>query len=242
MTEQERILNRVKKMMALANDAGATEGERDNALRMAYAALRKHNLEMTDVDGHAIMKPGSADEKREDIGAQFISLHWARVVSMMVGELFFCTYYYSHRRGSAEVTHHFVGRTANATTAAAMAEYVCRSISKEGKKFSRNHPSPGAAHRDFCKGAMLRITRRIGEMRKSAEAEKPAAGASMALVVKDFYAQEKEKNAQALVALGLTMKASGPSGRSATNADAYSAGHAYGGKINLDRQIGGGVK
>jgi hypothetical protein len=46
------ILEKVKKLLALANDKGATEGERDNALRMAHGMLAKHNLDMSDLHRH----------------------------------------------------------------------------------------------------------------------------------------------------------------------------------------------
>ena len=50
MADQERskdwVLERIKKLMALANDGGATEGERDNAMRMAsnagYTCMMSH--------------------------------------------------------------------------------------------------------------------------------------------------------------------------------------------------------
>lgn len=58
MTE-EKIINRIKKMMALANDKAASDGERENALRMSYALMARHNLEMSDVDGNPVGAPGS---------------------------------------------------------------------------------------------------------------------------------------------------------------------------------------
>lgn len=53
MADEDRILERVRKMLALANDEAATEGERDNALRMAHNLLMKHQLSMEDVENHA---------------------------------------------------------------------------------------------------------------------------------------------------------------------------------------------
>ena len=48
----EKILDKVKKLLAVANNEAATEGERDNALRMAHNMLAKHNLAMADLDEH----------------------------------------------------------------------------------------------------------------------------------------------------------------------------------------------
>ena len=49
-TPHEKIMARVKKMLTLAYDKGATEGERDNALRMAHKYLAKYNLDIAEVE------------------------------------------------------------------------------------------------------------------------------------------------------------------------------------------------
>lgn len=49
-SEKIKILGRIRKMLALANNEGASEGERDNALRMAHATLAKYNLDMAEVE------------------------------------------------------------------------------------------------------------------------------------------------------------------------------------------------
>lgn len=68
---EDKIINRIKKMLALANDAAAAEGERDNAMRMAYNLLAKHNLTMATVEGP------TNGEKREQNAAQFYGRPWA---------------------------------------------------------------------------------------------------------------------------------------------------------------------
>lgn len=50
------ILEKVKKLLALAGNAGATEGERDNALRMAHGLLAKHNLDMADLVSKKVVR------------------------------------------------------------------------------------------------------------------------------------------------------------------------------------------
>jgi len=49
MSIENKVLERVKKMIALGNDAAATEAERETALRMAYNLLAKYNLSMSDL-------------------------------------------------------------------------------------------------------------------------------------------------------------------------------------------------
>lgn len=241
MTDQERILNRVKKMLNLANDAGATEGERDNALRMAYATLQKHNIELAAVEAHTIGGKKQDDAPREQVVKEYVIHHWARVVSMAIAELFFCHYHYRLHRDQS-VDHVFTGRAANAVTAADMAEYICKSIARESRARTRGSYSPGQAQRDFAKGAVTKICRRCYDMRHEAEAASAptAAGPRTALVLASFYKKEEEANRMFLVERGLGKLKAGPGSRAASNGAAYISGLAYGSTVSLDRQIKGG--
>jgi len=44
-----KIIEKIQKLLALGSCTGATDGERDNALRMAHGLLLKHNLSMVKV-------------------------------------------------------------------------------------------------------------------------------------------------------------------------------------------------
>ena len=46
----DRAVDKIKKLLALANDSRGNEQERDTALRQAHALLVKHNLDMADVE------------------------------------------------------------------------------------------------------------------------------------------------------------------------------------------------
>lgn len=236
--DQNRILNRIKKMLALANDAGATEGERDNALRMAYATMSKHNFDMAQVDAVTGAKGTSdaAAEKREQIKKLYSELAWAREVSYAIARLFFCHYYFARVSGNrSKVDHCFLGRTSNAVTASEMSAYIVESIHKEASRFARH--LGGQAHRDFCKGAVEKIVRRCHALRTEAETPVTSKEPGMALVLKSFYAKEQEANEQhlAVVLKIKTRKAAG--GRGATNGDAYRSGQAFGSTVSLNRQV-----
>lgn len=47
------IVEKIQKLFALANDPAATEGERDNALRMAGALMAKHNIDQAAIHAKA---------------------------------------------------------------------------------------------------------------------------------------------------------------------------------------------
>ena len=95
--EMENILNKVKKLLALANDSGASEGERDNALRMAHGLLAKHNLDMLDLTRHMQV------EGREDYMGAGFSMMWCKYISQSIAKLFFCKYYFGAKINGTKV-------------------------------------------------------------------------------------------------------------------------------------------
>jgi hypothetical protein len=50
MKTKETILEKVRKLLALANDAGASEGEIENALMFAQKLMMKHSIEQSEVE------------------------------------------------------------------------------------------------------------------------------------------------------------------------------------------------
>jgi Protein of unknown function (DUF2786) len=159
-TEQERILARVRKMLALANDAGATEHERDNAMRMAHSTLAKYNLDI------ALVEDAGGKVEGEDRGvlrAVFYGRPWARQVANSVAELFFCSYICSTHKKAKMTQHCFVGRHSNAITAREMAAYLVGSIIKEARQF---RTLGNAACRSFCIGAAVSIGQRVEALKR----------------------------------------------------------------------------
>lgn len=55
--DKDRIIEKIKKLLALAQDKGATAGEAANAARQAEAMLRKYNVEMSDVIAKELNNP-----------------------------------------------------------------------------------------------------------------------------------------------------------------------------------------
>lgn len=48
----DKILDRIRKLLAMANDERGNDNERETALRQAHAMLTKHGLELADVEAH----------------------------------------------------------------------------------------------------------------------------------------------------------------------------------------------
>lgn len=219
------ILEKVKKLLALANDAGATEGERENALRMAHGLLAKHNLDMADLQQHV------QQEGREDFENETFNMRWCRVVSNSIAKLFFCKYYTGRKINGTKSIHHFVGKASNVATAALMAEYAIASILKECRKNWGHNLAPQS--RSFAIGAADRIADRVNEMIKEA---KPEGSTCTSLVVQNLYKSELEANEAFIKAQGTKLVTS--KGKSQpVNQAAYRSGLAYGNGIGLNAQV-----
>lgn len=228
MNEQERILSRVRKMLALAADAGATEHERDNAMRMAHATLAKYNLDIAMVEDAG----GKVEsEERGILRAVFFGRPWARQVAGSIADLFFCSYICATHKKAKMTQHCFIGRQSNAITAREMSAYLVDSVIKESRKF-RHHGN--AVCRSFCIGAANAISRRVDKLIEERSQDKATPGTS--LVLASLYSREAAANLvvfeEAFPKTRLTRSGKG------TNSNlGYSAGFDYGDKVSLDRQI-----
>lgn len=233
---QDRIIDRVRKLLALANDAAASQGERDNALRMAYATLAKHNLNMADV--------GSAQtqEVREQQVAQMSVYPWARGIAHSLAGLFFCSYYYSRSSNPKFASHYFVGRQSNAITANELAQYIIASVFKELRQQFKSETSPAA--RSFAVGVEVAIRKRCQDMRRAAtNADAPTTAESVtgtkggALVLASLYKTELEAN-NAWIDQNVG-KLKIPTDRTkGVLSSAYDQGKKHGNSISLAPQVG----
>jgi hypothetical protein len=242
--EQKRILARVQKCLNLGNDAGATEGERDNAMRMAHAILAKYNLSLAEVGAH-----GDAQERKEADGAEpridhsatFGAWPWALQVCMSVADLFFCTYLVSKGKSVHFGHHYFIGRQSNATTAALVAEFVVKSIYSEACKRMRKEGKGWPFIRAFCYGAMLSVRARVQQLKEDPVQVANGTTSSApgtALVLANHYASEAEANRKYIVERwGGTVAGKRSRVKGFTEQGALQQGQAYGQSVSLNAQI-----
>jgi len=239
MNEQEtaRVLSRVRKMMAIANDGAATEGERDNAMRMAHATLAKHNLTMIEAEA-----AGAEQQEARDVGGTTSrDQPWCRSVANSVSKLFFTYYFFqrSHTRGKVE--HKFVGRLSNVETAREITDYVIKSITAEANRRWKQQPDPGPWWTQFCKGAALSVAARCTQLRADAD-KTEGDGKGTSLVLASHYAAELEANKKHIADV-LEMKLKfGKDRQRHTAGSGYADGREFGAKVGLDRQIGAAKK
>jgi hypothetical protein len=234
----DRVLGRIRKMLALANDAGASEGERENAMRMAYATMAKYNLSIEEfADG------GTKDEKREEQIAQMSIYPWARNIAHTIAELYFCSYYFARKWRGKTANHYFVGKHSNAVTAKEMSEYVVSNVFRELRARFGSETSPEA--RSFAVGVAHALRVRAAKMRFEAEKQSTetvvSAAPGTALVLSSVYKNEEEANRQWIDENVGKLKNAADRQKGVYH-DSYLDGKRHGQNINLAPQLKGGDK
>jgi len=217
------IISKIKKMLALAADAGASEGERDIAMRMVHAMMAKHNLNINDVQTNEV------EESREEQSSTSNTAVWCRHVSNSIAKLFFCKYYF-HRNAKGKIEHRFVGKSSNVATAVLMSNYVINSILTEAKKTYRDASSV----RSFSIGAQYKIGDRVKEIMTSKSCE----STSTDVAIINLYKTEQEAN-DAYLKSGGTKLTTTSRRQSGVNMGAFNNGSVFGGKVGLHAQMSG---
>lgn len=242
MTENmDRVIARIRKMLTLANDAGATEGERDNAMRMAHATLAKYNLDLAEIDSSGGKKTAGVEE-RHKLYTAFYGRPWARVVAQSVAELMFCKYLYIKASVAKQTVHVFVGSHANSVSASILAEFLVTSIIREGKRRTREADAGNAWFRSFATGAAASIARRCISLRESANRGDPADPATpgapgTALVLAGVYEREAAANRAYVEQLNTRNEGRPHDFTRRTSSSALAEGVEYGSTVSLNRQV-----
>lgn len=226
MTDTNKILERVKKMVALGNDAGATEAERETALRMAYNLLAKYNLSMAD------LPEDDSTEARERQDVVISADRWARSLAQAVAKLFFCRYFYSGTGTSGKDKHCFVGRQSNCITARYMAEFLIKSVKREATARYKSPTTPQG--RSFCVGTVDSIRKRVEEMIKTDTESTPGT----ALVLVSLHQREADANQKWLDNEGLSLTTAKARADNSLRAGAFYEGREYGKTVSLNQQVG----
>lgn len=222
-----KVLEKVRKLLAMANHENANENERDTAMRQAHALLTKHGLDMVSVENHVKEK---IDPRGEFIHEDW-SIPWTRGVRSAIARLFMCAYYHGDRINSTRQKHHFVGRESNAVTAEYMSVFVVGSILKEGR--TRYGHNLSAETRAFGEGAASRLHQRVKQLIEAKVQEVQVSdGKGLALI--DLRQAEDEGNIDFVKDWKI-----GKSVARNTNVDAkaYRAGQEHADSIGLSVQV-----
>lgn len=226
------IVEKVRKLLNLANDSSASEGERDNALRMAHAFLAKHNLTMSTVEASG----AEPTEERLRQDSEFYGRPWARTVAKAVGELFFCEYFISTSYKKNMVYHCFVGKESNVITSLEMSKYLVDSIRKEASRRQREMGETVSWRRSFATGAAARIRARVADIKKASQFQIEPSSCT-GLILASVYTMESAANQSFIQSSGTKLTLINSTTKPAGSG--FSEGHEFGGKLSLNRQLGG---
>lgn len=177
----EQIVEKIRKLLRLAKDKGATENEAANALAMAQKLMLQHNIQNVEekIDVQAV-KGRWTNEGRDD--------KWEQVVAQAVAKLFTCRVL---MLAKGKYGWQFVGNPANVAVCEETFPWVCDQIEalyKQGLKAfkfqngSLSREIRGNFRATFKEHCALRIFHRVSEIVAKARNEIPE---HMALVVID---------------------------------------------------------
>lgn len=223
-----KVLDKLQKMLALGKCMGTTEHERDTAMKMAYKLMLAHNLTEDDVTKHR------EPEVRDRYEAAGWAMPWARDAITVIADLFFCKHAYNRRKiNSTKTMHYFYGKESNAKTAMYMADFIVGRILKEGR--TRYGDNLCAATRSFATGCVATLARRVHKLKEDAIAEQQAGTyvGGTALMLVDLYAQEELAN----TALMTDVKEAKPRKEAPVDFEHYRAGREFAQGLSLNTEL-----
>lgn len=229
MSEQYgKILERVRKMLALANDERAAEGERDNALRMAHNLMAKYQLDMLDIDAHLREK----EDPRGHFEEEGWNIMWCNQIRMHIAKLFGTTYYMGRKINATRGVHHFVGRASGATTAMLMSDWIIRDALRKADKFAGHRLT--SAGRAFGVGVAGELGRRVDALLEAKKQEVFETTGKDLMLINSNEMFENENYIEDVLGIKLRSRSLR---RSNLDSGGYAAGAAHGKTINLSTQL-----
>jgi len=122
----DSIVTKIRAILARAEEGrGATEEERDTAMKMAEKLLFKHNLSMEDIS-IADDDPGREfTRERDDLEP------WSGTLLFRIAKVFFCDVYYWPTHSGSTRPHFIVGRRDNVQVVRELHAYIAQQIAGE---------------------------------------------------------------------------------------------------------------
>lgn len=153
----EKIINRIKKMFALANDEGAAEGEAENAMRMANKLLEKYNMDVADL------------HTSERVTINFegnVQQVWMKHLYNCVAPVYSCGFFTQNSKHGI-----LVGTESNLVTASIVINGLIQNIKRAGK----------GKNTGFKNGAVIEIARQCAEIIAARKASPVISGTGLVL-------------------------------------------------------------
>jgi len=209
-----KTIDRIKKLLNLARDGGATEAEANLAMERATEIMMENNLSMATVEASG----QSSQEARLKEGAANANYRWQRMLMKAIADASFLDVTVTFTRvanrfGYRDLAtgYELIGRVSNVTMAKQMYEYLLSTIARLRKEYAtdRNHKEAVL----FAEGLADRLAQRINErhssalraQREKAEEENKkrreeaarwsSTSKAMTIIMEDFAQDERDANA-----------------------------------------------
>lgn len=206
-----KVLDKVRKLMTLANDGGATEGEANAALEAAQAIMAKNNLTMAQLEAAGKSGGEGAARLKSQLKGK-AGYSYQQQLMLTVAQTNHCTvlttYVWKGNRRMA-TGYALIGREANVAAALGMFDYLNQSLERIVTPFIKgdNTQRLSKAAISFKEGAAQRLQERLSERFYAAQAEQSAAaraqrkaaqatgsGTGLVVVMEDFAEAERHAN------------------------------------------------
>lgn len=215
--QNDRIIEKIKKLFALAKCDGAMGAEAENAMRMAQKLLEKHALTIFDIEK-------SSSGKVTIAFCSYKNVPWTRVIAINIAHLYNCECIISFR--FEEPKQIIIGTESNTTTAKIVSDQIVEAILKEGK----------GKCIEFKNGAALAVQKTcqklIAENNKSKEEILPGTG----LVPIDLSKRLKQMNEEWISENLNTFKLKN------VRLKASESGIEFGNSLNVGPRVGGATQ
>lgn len=186
----ENIKQKIKKLLAVANNASASENESETAMAMAMGLMTKYNLQVNLVDDE--LKPISGEQRFHQLDE-----NWHKVLVAASAMLFACTSIVFPRGGCQ-----FIGRPQNVEAAEDTLLYLVNQVERLYKQNLPKGLSKGerAEYRRTFKWACavrvnIRAQQIVNSIKSNDEAALKYTGSRALVVVESIKAQLEEARA-----------------------------------------------
>ena len=221
----KKLTEKIQKLLALSQNAGATENERATALKFANGLMDKYSISLLDAETFE-------NDPRERSSVLIGSHPWKATVYDAIGKMYGCLVW----RTKGATGHVFVvGTESIRNVVLLMGDYVVESIEREVRCIST---SGKRASTSFKVGASSGVHAQVSAIIRERDKGNDELPASKALVLASFYETEKEKNNEFFETLG--MKLTKSPRRTISDAEAFAQGKSYGKRVSLNNQLGNG--
>lgn len=213
MSDMDKVIGRVRKLLRLAADGGATEAEAALAAEFAQAIMADHNLSMASIEaaGESSGEDGRRETAKEEGRAMYA---WQRDLMEVISKANFCWSEVTTRwlRGAdRNVGYRIIGRAANVAATRVSFDYLVATVNRLVLVDcgGDNRLRMSRAGHSFAEGAADRLGERVRERHEAIVEERSraareanaanrhpsaATGNVPAVVMQDFEQVERDLN------------------------------------------------